>query len=1708
MSTIVQIQVNVDDARALSALTNIDAMCKSLSSSPVTIKIDAGAMSQVTGLSDAMRTLQGTMSQTKFSQIGTSDESGKIAKVSKEVKTYNDQLGRTVEVTKKVNKAGEATFSTKMTSDFAKQNSAIAKQAQYMQEATAMYEQYKAQSEAAAQPTALQNQINMLTGVSRKTKSAEDSWKSYFSTAESASQKFISLDTGFANLSNNIRTASDSGKYAKGTFSELSESVSGAKTRLGALGTSFKNGKITAEEYARGVNDIATESAELTNRFANLKGGLKETSGLTKLLGGNFMQIAAKQAAWQLLGDAVAGVKNSFKEALSTMKDVDSELATVRKVTGMSAEEIDALGDAAYSTASKYGVSANEYLESVSTFARAGYKEAAEGLGELAIKTQLVGDTNQDIATQFLLSADAAWKYNGNVEKLSLALDKANVIDNNYSTSIQKIAEGLPIVANVAAMAGMSMDETMAMLGTITATTQESGTKAATAARALILNILGDTTTEISDGVTATEESVQSLSGILQKYAPDVVAAAQATGELINPMEAIEALSKAAKDGLISEADLMTMVSALGGKLRTNQLLALLENFDMYKSMMEDMSTAAGSADDELGVMLDTWAAKTNILKNTWTEFVSHIADTEAIKAGLDLVIGLVEVLDSGFGKFAVTVAGTTVAVALLSKGIVALETGITALALSQGPLAAGVTTTAAAFKVLTGAMLANPLFWVAGGAALIYGIVKGVDALTTTYDEQGAVVQQLESEYEAAYGQGSRLDELKSKTEALTEAEQRELDILKDRAEVAKSNLQEEKDAEYDLWRQGWTSASTTGKYDEFGNYLGEEYTTKATQWLNGFRGAIADVRAEYEEGKMLDSEYAQRLSEISSGYDDLVEQIEDYQEEGREIPSSLQEILDLYNSLNHQIAEITQTTGDAEGATENTASSLEATANAANAAADALKRYNNEIEQLGNREENADAMQTMFNNAVEDFNQGKLGSSYIRGLVDTLLPPEVFRELGYSYEAGMNELLNSVTGRVLASDNPGNAWYNELLAARDSGILDGIIDFDESGGIKAIASYKKVAEAMHTTEAFAQASTEHLMAQKDGLTYTGEQATNVIKQVNEQLEKSGAISDENSVGFKSFVDALSSVTGASSEGTLFEQIEALSNAGAIDWNALLGVDSADAGLQKIKALFAELEASKDEASSSGEDVGPQFNLDGLEATVDAYNEVAEAKKNASGDVDGAVNVSGAEEAERKLKDVKEAKSGAQGSVTTDVTANGASTAAGDIKEVGDAADNLPPHKFIRISAGGNAQTVIGNVQLAINALKDKTVTLTVVERRVGAGGNSSGGMDITNPDFGNVTPTANGTDNFPGGTAIVNDGAPVNGSSAELIMDKQGAYIANDGKITAVELEPGAKVFTAKETQEIFKEAKKSFISTFAGGSLKPNGGNSSGNGGVYGGSYSGGTGAGGSTASSSSNDALKKEIDEKLDNLDKQIKLAQNRNDKAKEQALQQEAAKLIREYVQKYLDKGYSNTSNEVLDLLNKGYGYSDDLMNELVDALESLTNATDAANKLAEKEQALEKARQELENTKKQRTVRIYNAATQQWEWVAKADDILKAQEKLAEAEKDYNDAKLEQELDAIRNGNIGDIGDLTMSPALRELISKASEEEQRRITDILHAISGGATGTVDATGESIFRSTDSHDVYYQFGDLKLSEAEAKTMTVKELADQLRTLSLT
>lgn len=461
-----------------------------------------------------------------------------------------------------------------------------------------------------------------------------------------------------------------------------------------------------------GIGNAAKSAADSAGVFERaflntsdkVQKGTKEMTEKNGLLGDSFTNVYLKMLQWQVMGTIVSKTIGAFRDAFSTIKAVDDEMVTVRKVTGFTAEQMEELRDRAYETASAYGEAADEYLNSVAAFARAGYGEQADALAELATKTKLVGDTSAETAQQFLLSVDAAYQYKGNIEALTKVLNGANEIDNKYATSIEKLAEGLGTVAPVAAQAHVGIDELTAAIGTITAVTQRSGSEAARAFRALVLNIVGDTKTEIDEGVTWTTGEIAGLKDVIRQYAPAAYEAAKATGEVIDPMEAIGGLAQSMKDGLLTEQKLMEMVSDIGGKLRTSQLLALIQNWDMYQSMLKDYANAVGSADKEIENALDSWTRKTNILKNEWTEFIQSMVSADAVKGGLDVLIGAVEVLNTDIGHFA-AVSGTAVlgmlALKAAAKGATVAFAKLSAAGIAMNPWLLAIAAAAGAFSLV-----------------------------------------------------------------------------------------------------------------------------------------------------------------------------------------------------------------------------------------------------------------------------------------------------------------------------------------------------------------------------------------------------------------------------------------------------------------------------------------------------------------------------------------------------------------------------------------------------------------------------------------------------------------------------------------------------------------------------------------------------------------------------------------------------------------------------------------------------------------------------------------------------------------------------------------------------------------------------------------------------------------------------------------------
>ena len=601
----------------------------------------------------------------------------------------------------------------------------------------------------------------------------------------------------------------------------------------------------------------------------------------------SLLKSVGKFTQWYLIAGAVSSVTRAFTDAIATMKAVDDELVAVRKTTDLTTSELEKVEKQAYKTASAYGFAADAYLNSVAEFARAGYGDQMEDLAELAIKTQLVGEVSGEVANQFLLSVDAAYQFNGAVSELEKVLDGANEIDNKYATSIQKIAEGLGTVAPVAAQAHLGVDELTAAIGTITAVTQRSGSEAARALRALILNIVGDTKTEIEEGVTWTTGEIAGLREVLEKYAPAAVEAARATGEVINPMEAIAALADSMEKGLLTEQELMETVSDIGGKLRTSQLLALIQNWDMYQSMLVDYGNAIGSADKEVENALDSWTRKTEVLKNTWTEFLTNFVNTDMVKDGIDALTQAIEFLDSEAGHAVITIAAFVAGAALMKKGFTGLADKI------------GKTTLAT--KGFTAALKANWVFLAAAGFGLVLEVA---DALTTTYEEQVEIVEKLNSEYEQMFGAGSEYDTLKNKAGELTEQEEARLNVLEAQNRAMQEQLRLEKREEWESYRKtegsGSKGQTPIGSHRE-GRTIVYDFLSQDIENLNKFNEALAETEDQYKKGEISAEDYGKALDTILNENAENYNQLMKYKDWGfdKEFTAAEKELISLYDSL-----------------------------------------------------------------------------------------------------------------------------------------------------------------------------------------------------------------------------------------------------------------------------------------------------------------------------------------------------------------------------------------------------------------------------------------------------------------------------------------------------------------------------------------------------------------------------------------------------------------------------------------------------------------------------------------------------------------------------------------------------------------------------------------------------------------------------------------
>lgn len=307
------------------------------------------------------------------------------------------------------------------------------------------------------------------------------------------------------------------------------------------------------------------EQTKMMTRFKEIQLSARETGLLGKTFTDSLTGEMKSFARWTVASTLMMAPIKAMRDAIGVMKEVDSELVNIQKVTNATAEEMKNLTKEAYAMATAYGRSPVEFLKSVTEFSRAGYGDISSELGKLSLLTQNVGDVEEELADKFLISADAAWKYGGNIENLRAILDGFNELSNKTATTVDNLADGITVAGSVFAQAGLTAQDYAGIVGTATAKTQRDGNEMARAWRTILMNIRQIQGTDLETGEIIDSDSLANAEKTLNGIGISIREVVNGSNELRNPMTILNELADKWKD--LNSVQQSAIQEALAGRL-------------------------------------------------------------------------------------------------------------------------------------------------------------------------------------------------------------------------------------------------------------------------------------------------------------------------------------------------------------------------------------------------------------------------------------------------------------------------------------------------------------------------------------------------------------------------------------------------------------------------------------------------------------------------------------------------------------------------------------------------------------------------------------------------------------------------------------------------------------------------------------------------------------------------------------------------------------------------------------------------------------------------------------------------------------------------------------------------------------------------------------------------------------------------------------
>lgn len=380
---------------------------------------------------------------------------------------------------------------------------------------------------------------------------------------------------------------------------------------------------------------------------------------------------------------ALSYTRRFAKEVLSEIKDVDTAMVELKRVTSLTENQYDKFLSTAAEQGEALGVSMTDYINAVTTFARGGFGVDKDGnynfaeVEKLAKTASILKAVSEDLtadeASQYLVAAIRAYGIEADnaisiVDKLDNVANKESVTIGGLGVAIEKAGASLSAANN-------TVEESIALITAANSVVQNPA-NVGVAFKTISMRMRGmklNDSDELEDG-----ESEYSLSLVPSKIQASLDVINKRTGENIQLFDeqnkrfysTYEVLSKLATiwnkvDDSIGEyvtaEEKSALAEAIAGKTRANVLQALLNNSQILEKSYKEAMDSEGAAVTEHEKRLKSIEAHVNQLKAAWQNFATSATTVEAINKTLDTVRTLLDLLTNspiGSGGALLTAAG------------------------------------------------------------------------------------------------------------------------------------------------------------------------------------------------------------------------------------------------------------------------------------------------------------------------------------------------------------------------------------------------------------------------------------------------------------------------------------------------------------------------------------------------------------------------------------------------------------------------------------------------------------------------------------------------------------------------------------------------------------------------------------------------------------------------------------------------------------------------------------------------------------------------------------------------------------------------------------------------------------------------------------------------------------------------------------------